>query len=210
MTTFGTSAYLRLLLLNPRPMETAIKSRIIKSNKEGRDFHASLRSSVKRYIINPLEKEQIQKEFEDIKSEPERASAKQGFKKATSFLERPGTDIYSPESKIFEHPSGRFAVKFQPNFGVQINGKRLAVHLWNTKSPALTERGTKALLALFINQFDENEFPIILCLKTMRMFGAGVSSYDRTIAYAFAERVDALIEKYVEVEALEEKRASKS
>lgn len=181
-------------------METAIKSRVSKNKKGGRDYHASLKRAVNAYIKNPTSIKEILANFETIKKKPERDSAKAGFNSTIEFLAKNGGNFYQPEMKIFKHLSGFYTVRFQPNFGIVIDDKQISVHLWNTKMP-ITQRAVTAVLGLFVNQYSKNEYPAVYCLKTNKLFLANKTQAEQRLAIAFSERIDGLIQKYTDVEA---------
>lgn len=207
MTYFGTSAYLRILLQNLKPMETSIKLRASKEKKNARDYHASLRLAVNKYIKNPSLIDEIILDFENIKNKSERESAKKGFTATVKFLSLNGGNAYQPAERKFESSSGLFGVKFQPNFGIEKNGNRIAVHLWNTKS-TITQRAIKAVLGLFLHTFDKNEQPAILCLQTNRLHIADRTQETQKLALQFSYRIDAIFEKYSDLEDSSSKGSS--
>lgn len=58
--------------------------------------------------------------------------------------------------KVFEAPRGRFKVHFTPDFGIEIDGVWVAVHIWNTAAPDLDVRMTHAALALFPQLYSDD------------------------------------------------------
>ena len=71
MINFGTSAYLKILALNPRPKDTQLKNRLTPSDS-GYDFHRSMRQIAPKFAAGKLDAEATVKALSSIKKTPER------------------------------------------------------------------------------------------------------------------------------------------
>ena len=79
---------------------------------------------------------------------PERRSAVAALQRLEMWRHGMAGTIFSFEPIIFESPSKLFKVKFEPDFGLRLHGKRTAFHLWNTQKPNLAPGATYAALSL--------------------------------------------------------------
>jgi hypothetical protein len=59
----------------------------------------------------------------------------------------PGT-LFAAEPVIYRSPTDLFRVRFEPNFGIELGGARVAVHIWNTQRPPLITRMVHSALRL--------------------------------------------------------------
>lgn len=74
MTTFGTSAYLKLLGLSPQPRETAIRQRMSPSARPY-DFHRAMRRVASKFASGQTDWPTTKAALKAIKQKPERQSA---------------------------------------------------------------------------------------------------------------------------------------
>lgn len=72
-------------------------------------------------------------------------------------LERPPGPFFEIPPATFKSPGGMFNVRFLPDFGVEIGGKRTAIHIWNTKAPDLNRQFCHGALALFPKIYAEQD-----------------------------------------------------
>ncbi len=157
MPTFGFSAFLKLISLNVRPQRTLIRQRLAKTKKDGYDFHRSLKLLAEDYLVEGVPLVELLSKAEAIKRIPERVSAKRGLQALGAWRVLNPGPIFSFEPVLFESPGRYFKVQFLPNFGVQLGGKNVAVHVWNTASPELDVRMTYAALSLFPALYKQHE-----------------------------------------------------
>jgi hypothetical protein len=149
MPTFGMSAFLKLLCQNDRPQRSALRSRLFGSDGGGYDFHRSLRLRVHRYIVGGEPMEDVLASTLEIVREPEQRSARGGLEQIEVWRsEHPGPVMAYPTA-TYESPNGLFRVNFNPDFGLDIGGQGVAVHVWNTARPTLVPRMVYAALSLF-------------------------------------------------------------
>lgn len=186
MPTFGFSAFLKLISLNSRPQFTAIRDRSTPSLTDGGyDFHRSLKRLARRLIVEGEPLADLLREVERISREPERKSAKAGLEKLARWRSANPGRVVSFGSVLYESPGKYFKVQYQPNFGIELDGRSVAVHLWNTARPDLDERMTYGALSLF---------PPIYSAEAMRPDDVAVLSLPESRLYRLSD-----VEDYSEV-----------
>ncbi|SPU42576.1 Uncharacterised protein [Brevundimonas diminuta] len=149
MPTFGFSAFLKLLALNARPQRTELRKRLLPSVEGGYDFHRRFRLLAHRYLSGGESLPDLFVETEGYGNVAEGRAARE----ALEFLEdwradMPGR-LFAFGSRTWESASGAFKVRFTPDFGIEIDGVRVGVHIWKTQRPPLDARMTYAALSLF-------------------------------------------------------------
>ncbi len=150
MPTFGFSAFLKLISLNSRPQFTAIRNRSTPSLSDGGyDFHRSLKRLAHRLVVGGEPLADLLREAERIAREPERNSAKAGLERLSRWRAVNSGRVLSFASVLYESPAKEFKVQYQPNFGIEVDGRGVAIHLWNTAKPDLDDRMTYGALSLF-------------------------------------------------------------
>lgn len=148
MTTFGFSAFLKLLSLNPKPQRWQVGSRLGGGTGGGYDFHRSLRLRIRRHLVGGESIDDVVASAEDIVPEPEKRSVKAGLAQLASWREANPGEVLSFGPATYEAPSGLFKVSFIPDFGLAIDGQRTAIHVWNTGAPKLDDNMVYAALSL--------------------------------------------------------------
>lgn len=147
MPTFGFSAFLKLLSLNDRPQRSELRKRLVPSSG-GYDFHRSFRLHANRLLMGGETLADLLRSAENIRKPEERRSVRAALENLRDWVsERPG-QIFAYPAVTFESPAGSFKVSFRPDFGLEIDGLRTAVHVWNTKRPDLSSRMVYAALSL--------------------------------------------------------------
>ncbi len=167
MPTIGFSAYLKLISLNQRPRDTAIRGRVSPKGG-GYDFHRSMKRAAHRLLAEDAPLEEVLASLEAIKRPSERLSAIQALTRLAKWRgESPGELLaYAPAT--YAHNSGLFKVAFTPDFGVRLGRVGTAVHIWNTSKPPLTPRMVYAALSLFPELYDDNSAPDDFALLSLR------------------------------------------
>lgn len=185
--TFGTSAYLKLLALNPTPRTTALRKRRSPSGG-GYDFHRAMRRIAASYVSKELSIEQVHAEFAKIANLPERRSAIQAVNQLTGWLGTTPATRVSSERRIIS-PNDIFLVRFTPDIEVLRDGRRMLIHLWNTKQPTLTAREAIGTLGLFCQEYREADIAV-LCLRQQRLFTLTQSTQAEELARLLALDVE--------------------
>lgn len=156
MTRFGFSAFLKMLSLNDRPQRTEMRNRLRPGSGSGYDFHRQFRQLAHRYLADGEALEQLFAETNGWGNAAEGRAARE----ALEFLEEwrghtPGT-LFNFEPRLWEHSNGTFAVRYTPDFGIEIDGLRVAVHIWKTQHPPLDARMTYVALSLFGDVYSDD------------------------------------------------------
>ncbi len=91
---------------------------------------------------------------------------------------------------------------YTPNFGIEIEGKAIAIHVWNTSPPRLEPRLVRAVLSLFAEPYRNVVNPPddfgVLCLRTMRLIRLGDSSDIAGLGRFIAARIDEIFRRIAE------------
>lgn len=153
MPTFGFSAYLKLLSLPSRPQRTELRNRLLPSSGSGYDFHRRFRHLAHRYLSNGELLESLMLEAAGWGGPAEGRAAADALEFLEEWREQTSGRLLAFPSKIWTSPEGLFKVKFTPDFGIEIDGVSVAVHIWKTKRPPLDARMTYTALALFTDQY---------------------------------------------------------
>lgn len=155
--TFGFSAFLRVLSLNDKPQKTAIKERLGPSSGSGYDFHKRFRQLARRYLVEEVSLADVIASAHTIVQSPERISAIAALEQLALWKAGTPGELMYFAPVTFESPRQLFKVKFEPDFGIRINGKATAIHLWNTKAVQLAPGPTYAALALVAQAFQSQD-----------------------------------------------------
>ncbi|MGE5565642.1 MAG: hypothetical protein ACM3YN_05745 [Parcubacteria group bacterium] len=174
MSTFGFSAFLKLLSLNAKPQRWQVNSRLSGGSGGGYDFHRSLRLRIHRYLVDGESIEDLVASAGEITREAEQRSVKAGLKRLEEWRgEHPGEVLHFAPA-LYSAPGGFFKVSFVPDFGVEIDGRPTAIHVWNTAAPDLVDRMVYAALSLLPIAYaaDQNapEDYGVLSLQTGRLY----------------------------------------
>ena len=157
MITFGFSAFLKVLSLNDKSQRSEITTRLGPPSSGGYDFHKSLRSHARRYLVDGEPMTDVIASAGKIVRLPERQSATLALQRLELWRAVTPGDVLHFAPVVFESPRHLFKVKFEPDFGLWIGGKATALHLWNTKHPKLAPGMTYAALSLVARAFETQE-----------------------------------------------------
>lgn len=183
VVTFGTSAYLKLLALNPKPRSTELRKRRSPSGG-GYDFHKAMRRIAASYVSGELSIEQVHKEFARITNLPERQSAIHAVNQLTGWLGGTPARRISDERRVAS-PNGVFSVRFSPDIEVSRGSRRMLIHLWNTKQPKLTTRESIGTLGLFCHEYKDADIAV-LCLRQRHLFALSEQTKSEELAQLLA------------------------
>ncbi len=168
---FGFSAFLKLINANPKPQKRFVRDRF-RPSTGGYDFHKSLRQRVQRIAFENLSLEEAIISAGDIGKKAERESAIRGLRQFFEWRQKNIGDLATCESFLFTSPKGLFKVEFTSNFLIEINGRRTAIHLWNTRH-ALGAGLVNAALCIVANRYPLAQRPDdfgVLSLQDRRLF----------------------------------------
>ncbi|GLR49452.1 hypothetical protein KYK30_03245 [Shinella yambaruensis] len=168
---FGFSAFLKLINSNPKPQKRLVRDRF-RPSTGGYDFHKSLRQRVQRIAFENLGLQEALASTTEIGKKAERESAIRGLRQFFEWRQRNLGDLSACESFLFSSPKGLFKGEFTPNFLIELNGRRTAVHLWNTRQ-ALSARLVNASLCMVANRHPLEGRPddfAVLSLQDGRLF----------------------------------------
>ncbi|MBB4190054.1 hypothetical protein GGE45_002537 [Rhizobium aethiopicum] len=154
---FGFSAFLKLLNTNPKPQTRLVRERYRPSGG-GYDYHKSLRTRVQQVAFGELTPQQALDSTALITKHSERESARRGLKRFFEWQQQnPGT-LETTDGLLFTSPKGLYKVEFTANFLLELDGRRTAVHLWNTQHP-LSGQLVRAALCTVATRFPEHDRP---------------------------------------------------
>lgn len=167
MPNIGFSAYLKLISMNERPRDTAIRGRVSPKGG-GYDFHRSMKRAAQRLLVEGAPLDDVLATLAAIKRPSERLSATQALTRLAAWrAENPG-ELLTYKPATYAHASGMFKVAFTPDFGVRLGRAGIAVHIWNTQKPKLTPRTVYAALSLFPDLYEDGSTPDDFALLSLR------------------------------------------
>lgn len=188
MTTFGTSAYLKLLALNPRPRDTELRKRIWSPGYAGYDFHKAMRRIATEFSAEIADWPTTRAKLKAIKNPAERKSATPATFALMRWIDRRPIRLINTERKI-SSPNSVFSIKFSADFEIDIDGFPTQVHLWNTKTPAIRFREAIGVLGHFATE-DTPRSVAILTLRTGELFLPSTYESARQLARTLALDVE--------------------
>ena len=142
--------------------------------------------------------EDLLAETEDYRNAAEGRSARAALEYLQEWRDETPGHLLSFEPRTWESPEGAFKVKYTPDFGIEVEGVRVAVHIWNTMRPDLDVRMTYAALSLFPELYageagGPQDFAV-LSVPDGRLYRLGDVA-DQTV---LAEHVMAFVENLIE------------
>lgn len=146
MPTLGFSYLLKLLCLNEKPQRTEIRKRFMPSG-DGYDFHRSLRRLARKLLAEGVPLADLLILADKIKSERERNSLKAALNQLNLWRASHPGPLLTFAPVVFQSPGKLFKIRFEPDFGLAIDGRATAIHIWNTKRPPLVQRMVFAALS---------------------------------------------------------------
>jgi hypothetical protein len=134
-----------------------------------------------------------------IKKASERVSAQLGLKKLLAWRAEHLGGICDYPAVTFKSPTKAFNVTFTPDFGIEIDGIGVAVHIWNTRTPALAPGLVYAALSLFRAIYTAIEHPpddlavLDLSGRRPRFFRLSERRGHYPLGFGLAARTDQII-----------------
>ena len=196
MTTFGFSAFLRLLSLTPKPQRREVVNRLTPSDG-GYDFHRSLRLKAARLVLGGEDLADLAREAARLSNPSERRSVQTGLTQLGAWRMLTPGDAVSVGPALFVSPGEAFRVKFAPDFGLRAGGATLAVHMWNTSSVELSAAMTYVALALASSAYDAAEAPddlAVLSLPDSRLYRLSEAPEQGRLSAIVVQNLEALFD----------------
>ena len=162
MKNFGTSYYLKLLGLNPKPRETELIRRLFPSDDaSGYDFHKRMREIAAARIEGDYSKGTIDERLATITQKAERESAVHAIRQLDEWLggRRAVQATIAPLKAI--SPANRFSVVFKPDIAALVEDEWVNIHLWNTMRPKIGIREAAGCIGLFREQIDQKTLAVL-------------------------------------------------
>jgi len=153
VTTFGFSAFLKMLSLPVRPQRTEMRKRLLPSVGRGYDFHRQFRLLAHRYLSGGEPLADLLAETESYGNAAEGRAARDALQFLEGWREQTPGRLMAFEPRTWESPNSVFKVSFTPDFGIELGGVPTAVHIWKTQKPLLDARMIYAALSLFPDQY---------------------------------------------------------
>ncbi|AGB46699.1 hypothetical protein Mesau_04363 [Mesorhizobium australicum WSM2073] len=192
MSTFGTSAYLKLISLNPKPQRTELRKRLSPSDTSY-DFHRSLRLHANRLLAKGESTESVLESVGRIAKLPERTSVQAGLAALLNWRASHPSKLFEIRSHIYTSPNDIFKIGFSADFGTVIDGRRCAVHLWNTKNPPLSKRLTIGTLSLLKQSYQDIDNLVVLSLLDSQLLWSVEDPRYTAIGHNIALRIEEVI-----------------
>jgi hypothetical protein len=193
MLNFGTSAYLKLLALNPKPRDTEIRKRLT-GGGGGYDFHKAMRRIAVENGCGRLTPIELETELKRIVRPPEQKAARSAIETFSMWLGGATVRPLKNAEQLFQSPLGRFSVKFSPDFELDHYGNVVQVHIWNTARPAIRIREAVGTMGLFGRGTDKNQLGI-LSLRTGELFIPQDMSSSSELADLLARDIERRIDR---------------
>ncbi|MDQ0332496.1 hypothetical protein QFZ88_004823 [Mesorhizobium sp. YL-MeA3-2017] len=193
MLNFGTSAYLKLLALNPKPRDSVIRKRLA-GGSGGYDFHKAMRRIAVGNACGRLSQSQVQAELSRIQRLPERKAATAATEYLPKCLGGIGVRELRNTDQTAQSPLGYFTVRFSPDFEMEHDGKVVHVHIWNTAKPPLNLREAIGTMGLFGREGASHTLGI-LSLRTGELFVLQDVTSARQLAALLANDIERRIDR---------------
>jgi hypothetical protein len=184
--TFGFSAFLKLNAANEKPQKTEIKKRLlpVSKGKGGYDFHKSMRHLAQKLLLENIREDELTLALQAINRPAELTSARNALQKLVDWRARNPGRLSEFQGVKYESPNSIFKVDFSWDFGIELNGRRTAIHLWNTKIK-LSSNVVLGILTLLPECYDGNsqapEDFAVLSLKDLKLYRWSESGVDHKI-----------------------------
>lgn len=192
MPTFGTSAYLKLISLNPKPQRTEVRKRLTPSDN-AYDFHRSLRLHANRLLAKGESLESVLESAGRIAKLPERTSVQTGLAALLKWRASHSAPLFEVERHLHASPNDVFKISFTADFGTVIEGKRCAVHLWNTQKPALSERLTAGTLSMLKLSYPDVDNLVVLSLPDSKLIWSVDDARYAAVGHNLSLRIEEVI-----------------
>lgn len=192
MPAFGTSAYLKLISLNPKPQRSEVRKRLTPSDN-AYDFHRSLRLHANRLLAKGESLESVLESVGRIAKLPERTSVQTGLTALMNWRTSHSAELFEVERQLHLSPNGVFKLSFSADFGTVIDGKRCAVHLWNTKKPALSERLTSGTLSMLKTSYPDVDNLVVLSLIDSQLIWSVDDARYAAVGHNLSLRIEEVI-----------------
>lgn len=187
MTTFGTSAYLKLLGLNPQPRDTELRKRIWPTTDGGYDYHKAMRGIATGFASGSADWRTTKAALKAIKRPDERISATSATFALMRWVNGRSIRPVAIGEQKAQSPNALFSIKFTPDFELDLNGTLTRIHIWNTKKPLIRLREAIGTLGLFVSEESPHSIAI-LSLRTGELFVP--TDYERAHKLAVLLAVD--------------------
>lgn len=185
MTTFGTSAYLKLLGLNPKPRDTELRDRISSTGGGGYDFHKAMRRIASEFASDKADWATTKARLKTIKRRPERQSATAAAFAFKRWVNGRSIRLLTNSDQKISSPNDVFSIKFSPDFEIELDGVPTRIHIWNTKRPHIRIREAIGTLGHFVIE-DKPSSIGVLSLRTGELFLPTNFSSSRELARILA------------------------
>ena len=191
MPNIGFSAYLKLISLNERPRDTAIRDRVSPKGG-GYDFHRSMKRAAHRLLAEGASLAEVLETLAAIKRSPERSSSIQALTRLAEWRAANPGELLDYKPATYAHASGLFNVAFTPDFGIRLGRAGTAVHIWNTKKPKLSPRMVYAALSLLPELYQDDDAPddfALLSLRDLQLYRLSEAGRYSGLGESMAEQI---------------------
>lgn len=185
MTTFGTSAYMKLLGLNPKPRDTELRDRILPTGGGGYDFHKAMRRIASEFASDEADWTTTKARLRAIKKRPERESATAAAFAFKRWGNGRSIRLLADSEQRVSSPNEVFSIKFSPDFEIELDGVPTRIHIWNTKKPHIRIREAIGTLGHFVTEDSPSSIGV-LSLRTGELFLPTDYSSSRELARILA------------------------
>lgn len=197
MVTFGFSAFLKLLSLNEKPFRTELKKRLGPSTG-GYDYHRSFRLHARRFLVNDDAISSVLGSAEKIVQSTERQSAVAALSRLEIWRTAHPGPVLDVLPVVFESPGHLFRIRFDPDFGLRLYGKKTAIHLWNTIKPALSPTAAYVAMALAAQACEDEgnapeDFGVLSMRNPVKLFRLSEAADPSALARSIVNQIEEVI-----------------
>lgn len=130
-----------------------MRDRLLPSSGSGYDFHRQFRALAHRYLSEGEDLGGLIAETDLYGNAAEGRQAREALEFLEEWRMGQPSRLYAFEAKTWSSPANVYKVKYTPDFGIDIDGVRVAVHIWKTQNPPLDPRMTYAALSSISEEY---------------------------------------------------------
>ncbi|MCO4316259.1 hypothetical protein M8997_003595 [Phyllobacterium sp. 21LDTY02-6] len=143
---------------------------------------------------------EVLQSLSEIKMPHERESVRRGIQSLTKWRDLNPSKIFEVAPATYESPNAIFKVKYTPDFGVRVNGRNTAIHIWNTKTPELSHRVVYSALAIFSDHYRNTSLSslddiAVLSLRDDTLYHLALNAEAAFLGRAMVARIEAQFDR---------------
>ncbi len=153
------TTFLRLWTLKPSQKESQYRNYL---SPGGYDFYWSMKTGTK-VLVNGGDLATALSVTDGLSREAERKHNQYGIKTVAELLAGLKGECFEPPRDLVTSPLGHLTIKIELEFGIELDGKRRLVTLWNPLSPEMTTALAAVGFSLMFDALVRDEFKDCSC-----------------------------------------------